>query len=118
MQRGGNIMTDKKLIPFHLEMAKLGEKVITRNGRSVRIICFDRESSVYPIIALFLDNDSTEEECECFTLDGKYLDDEETNDLDLFMDTNNNKTSAPMAPHPFAANTSGAWRKVLSSAEV
>ena len=35
---------EKKLKPFDLEAAKAGAKVITRDGRPVRIICFDRKN--------------------------------------------------------------------------
>lgn len=36
---------------FDLELAKQGHPVQTRNGRPVRIICWDRKSE-YPIVAL------------------------------------------------------------------
>lgn len=38
--------------PFDLEKAKAGAKVCTRDGRSARIICFDRKQQTYPIVAL------------------------------------------------------------------
>lgn len=37
---------------FDLELAKKGAKVCTRDGRSVRILCFDASDREYPIIAL------------------------------------------------------------------
>lgn len=35
-----------KTKPFDLESAKNGAKVVTRDGKPVRILCFDREDSV------------------------------------------------------------------------
>lgn len=37
--------------PFDIELAKAGYPVCTRDGRSVRILCFDRAFK-YPIVAL------------------------------------------------------------------
>ena len=47
-----------KRVPFDIELAKKiqsGEvegRIVTRNGNDVRIICFDRNSLVFPIVAL------------------------------------------------------------------
>lgn len=38
--------------PFDLEAAKRGAAVCTRNGRPVRIICFDRKDDLLHIVAL------------------------------------------------------------------
>ena len=48
----------KSLKPFDLEAAKAGKPVCTRDGRSVRIICFNRESIGFPIIALIKNGDT------------------------------------------------------------
>lgn len=77
-------METKKLKPFDLEKAKQGAKVVTRDGRTVRIICWDRVESTYPIVALVKDKDGTEEEIETYTLDGACVV-EQKHDLDLFM---------------------------------
>lgn len=37
---------------FDLEAAKAGKKVMTRDGRNVRIVCFDCKDPVKPIVAL------------------------------------------------------------------
>lgn len=42
--------------PFDLELAKAGHPVCTRDGHKARIICFDKEDSVYPIVALIEHN--------------------------------------------------------------
>lgn len=41
-----------ELIPFDIEKAKQGAKVMTRDGHDVRILCFDRNSDEYPIVVL------------------------------------------------------------------
>lgn len=45
--------------PFDLEAAKAGEKVVTRDGRAVRIICFDVKD-MWPIVALITETDGQE----------------------------------------------------------
>lgn len=42
--------------PFDLEEAKAGKPVCTRDGRKVRIVCFDRMGN-YPIIGLIRKDD-------------------------------------------------------------
>lgn len=44
--------------PFNLEEAKSGKSVQTKDGRDVRIICFDRKGR-YPVVALFEENGAT-----------------------------------------------------------
>lgn len=46
------------LKPFDLEAAKAGKPVCTRDGRKARIICFNRESIGFPIIALIKNGDT------------------------------------------------------------
>ena len=77
-------MGENKLKPFDLEKAKQGGRVITRDGRNVRIICWDLKYDMYPIVALVMDKDGTEEEIETFTLDGECVA-EQKYDFDLFM---------------------------------
>lgn len=48
------------MTPFDLEAAKRGEPVQTRDGRKVRIVCFDVKSKNYPILAIIENNDGTE----------------------------------------------------------
>ena len=45
-------------------------KVVTRMGRKVRIICTDREDSIYPIIALVKDDKRELEILVTYTKDG------------------------------------------------
>ena len=71
---------------FNLEeyLANPSKKVITRDGRPVRIICTDRKGTT-PIIALV--NDGLSEELgHAFYSDGKIFSDE-NNELDLFFAT-------------------------------
>ena len=56
-------------------------KVVTRDGRSVRIVCTDAMSG-YPVIALIRQNENTERMCN-FTQDGTYVKGEKNN-VDLF----------------------------------
>lgn len=51
----------KDLKPFNLEKAKKGAPVCTRDGRSVRIICFDCKDVTFPIIALVSGSSEREE---------------------------------------------------------
>ena len=56
------------------------QKVITRDGREVRIICTD-----IPIVALVYDEEKQKESIECFFENGKYLSfDANDSPLDLF----------------------------------
>ena len=62
----------KNLKPFDLEAAKAGKPVCTRDGRRVRVICFDRkfyhDGYNYPIVAMVNDNDN--ELVHAYTQDG------------------------------------------------
>lgn len=42
----------KKLLKFDIEKAKAGAKVETREGRPVRIVCYDKKPKHNPILAL------------------------------------------------------------------
>lgn len=79
---------ETKLKPFDLEKAKQGAKVVTRNGRPARIICWDRVDATEPIVALVGSYDNeygkmAEDVCT-YTDRGEYMCEEEHN-LDLFM---------------------------------
>lgn len=74
-----------RIVPFDIEKAKQGAKVVTRDGHDVRILCYDRHSDIYPIVAVVQIEDSREDEIISYTNDGKYFnDDDETGD-DLFI---------------------------------
>ena len=57
---------------FNLEeyLENPSRKVITRDGRKVRIICTDREDSIYPIVALIKDDKRESEILVAYTKDG------------------------------------------------
>ena len=60
------------------------QKVVTRDGREVRIICTDMKSD-FPIVALVYDEEKQKESIECFFENGKYLFfDADDSPLDLF----------------------------------
>ena len=44
------------LKPFDLQKAKEGKSVCTRDGRKARILCFDLENNVCPIVAAVKEN--------------------------------------------------------------
>lgn len=48
------------LKPFDLKAAMKGDLVCTRDGKKVRIICYDKQKDIYPIIALVTDKDGYE----------------------------------------------------------
>lgn len=70
---------------FNLEEAKAGKPVCTRDGKDVRIICWDwKNPSSISIIALL----KKEKDCESiqkYTQDGRYYADGSDCDADLFM---------------------------------
>ena len=57
---------------FNLEeyLKNPSKDVVTRMGRKVRIICTDREDSIYPIIALIKDDKRESEILVTYTKDG------------------------------------------------
>ena len=60
---------------FNLEkyLANPSRKVVTRNGRNVRIVCTDMKYKDYPILALEEIPDDNSEYVYAFTKDGNYL---------------------------------------------
>ena len=68
--------------PFNLKLAKQGHPVCTRDGRDVRILCFDRMDPQYCIVALVKNN--VFEKLQIYTSNGRLTDDT-TYDLDLVM---------------------------------
>lgn len=76
-------------IPFDIEKAEQGAKIVTREGGRARILCYDRISDTYPIVAVVLGSipmDDDEEEIVSFTKNGKYYDDGDESGYDLFIE--------------------------------
>jgi hypothetical protein len=71
--------------PFDIELAKKGEKVITREGKPVRIICFDKKGGA-PLIGLIAGKNGIEV-IEKFKKDGRRFSSahQTINRNDLFM---------------------------------
>ena len=71
---------------FNLELAKAGHPLQTRDGRAVRILCYDRKSKKnnYPIVAL-VEIQEGEEDTYWYTIDGYYHKNKREDKLDLFM---------------------------------
>lgn len=61
---------DMKLFNLEEYLKNPSKKVVTRTGRKVRIICTDREDSIYPIIALIKDDKRESEILVTYTKDG------------------------------------------------
>lgn len=68
---------------FDLEAAKRGAAVCTKYGMDVRIICFDRIDSLYPIVGMCRNNDGSEF-VGSYTTDGRKFC-STTDDRDLMM---------------------------------
>lgn len=74
--------------PFNLELAKEitnGTKegrIVTRGGESIRILCFDRKTDMYPIISLV--DVKNQESVEFHDLNGRWGDEED--DLDIMLE--------------------------------
>ena len=64
-------------------LANPSRKVVTRDGRSVRIICTDKKGFDYPIVALIENKLEGLEGALYYTKDGKYIANE-SSDSDLF----------------------------------
>lgn len=62
--------------PFNLEVAKAGAALITRDGRSARIICYDRITGKWPgpIIALVLGHSQKFENIVYYNTEGQQID--------------------------------------------
>lgn len=82
-------MKEKKLNlrPFDLEAAKAGKPVCTRDGRKVRIICFDRITydNYTTIIACVLSKDGKDENPLIYGNDGYIVNSQNPKDEDLMM---------------------------------
>ncbi len=76
-------------IPFDVERAKRisnGEeegKIVTRDGKEVRIVCFNARHNNYPIIGLIDEGDY--ESAESFSKNGSYSIEDGELDCDLFL---------------------------------
>lgn len=77
-------------IPFDLERAKRIQegkeegKITTKDGSSVRIICWNLKNNIYPIIGLVYNEKFKQESCNSYRLNGYYhADSESTNNLVL-----------------------------------
>ena len=69
--------------PFDVERAKRGDKVITRDGNDVRILCFDALGE-YPVIALVKVH-AGYETATSYTAEGKFWTTEREASNDLMM---------------------------------
>lgn len=73
-----------KLVPFNIEKAKQGAKVVTRDNYPVRILCYDLEDSRMPIIAA-VRKDGKEIPYQ-YTIEGNFYPNKEEDTGDLFIE--------------------------------
>lgn len=78
--------------PFDLELVKAGHPVCTRDGRDVRIICFDMKNYT-PIAAIAKVDSDDHERIRLYYNDGRYWEDREPCSEDLFMKENEEQCS-------------------------
>lgn len=76
--------------PFDLELAKAGDRIVTRSGCPVRIICFDRKEDRgnYSLVGLVYIGTAYAESLQTFSIDGLVstrLRSPEPEPYDLFM---------------------------------
>lgn len=64
---------------FDIKKAKSGEAVVTKNGKPVKILVYDRDSKKFPLVVL-LEN----KHVKYYTIDGKFYFDR-NDELDLKM---------------------------------
>lgn len=77
--------TGKNLKPFDLEAARNGKPVCTRDGRSARIVCFDRKGyNMFPIVALIMNGDR-ENDIYTYRPNGTWYNSVNESDKDLMM---------------------------------
>lgn len=85
IDKNKNNMEKKNFKEFDLNEAKAGKPVCTRDGKKARIICFDKKTEQYPILAL-VENGGREDLFQ-YMNDGRFLDSDGLDDRDLVMVT-------------------------------
>lgn len=83
-----NLILKEMVEPFDYNKAKFGEKVSTRDGRKVRIVCWDVRNDNFPLLALVTENDGREHPY-IYTVDGKVVKGKIRLESDLVMATAN-----------------------------
>lgn len=93
----------KKLIPFDIERAKAGDKVITRNGAPVEILSLAGRDK-WPIVGYDPEYEyDSPELCE-WKIDGRFFEEGDDSSYDLFMT-------------PKEQNTKGGWVNIYRFAD-
>ena len=84
-EKSGKQKPTVRVIPFDIEKAKQGAKVVTRDRRNVRILCFDSKNrSGQPIVAeIYIEDGSI---LTNHAEDGTYLYSKTRSDYDLFIE--------------------------------
>lgn len=92
--------------PFNLEQALKGKPVVTRDGRKVTNIIFDKKHGTYPLYGQIMQQDSLQEALT-FTAKGTYWFGAVESKNDLFM------AGRQLTPHPRAILFATAFVQVL-----
>lgn len=77
-------MKKTRLVPFSVQKAKDGAKIVTRSGVSVRIADYKHKDKDYPILGIMQENDK--ERSMLFTKTGNYYNDRSESSFDLFIE--------------------------------
>lgn len=84
-----NMETKMITIPFEVELAKEIQtgtkpgKIVTRDGKDARVVCWDRQDDTYPIVVLFWNKERSNEFCKTYRNNGCFLENGEENKYDL-----------------------------------
>lgn len=84
-EKSGEQKPTVRVIPFDIEKAKQGAKVVTRDRNNVRILCFDSKNRIgQPIVAeIYIENQAI---LTNHAEDGTYLYAKTRSDYDLFIE--------------------------------
>lgn len=97
--------------PFNLEQALKGKPVVTRDGRKVDRVWVNEENKDYPVCALLPSVETPSEMVKrTFCDNGRYYNDGDWRDIDLFMA---GRSWPSITPHPRAILFSTAFVQVL-----
>jgi preprotein translocase subunit YajC len=70
----------KQMKRFSLKKAQNGNEVCTKSGLPVKILLFDRDSRIFPLVAII-----NNRKVYCYTTEGKFYADGRKSDFDLRM---------------------------------
>lgn len=90
---------------FDLEAAQGGAKVRTRDGRAVRILVYDMKCNLYPLVAIVVQGDASDDIVHTYTEHGQ-MRRYQSSDEDLFMATTKQTAWTNVYPRSFGGRCS------------